>query len=257
MYYSDEVFKEFMFCDEILVPLCYMPGKFEINNMCDTDENALKILYSYRSNMYTYDHPLTGQQVIKHIKTEDSEFRLFATYNEDSKLKYLELCGDDYKPGLLLFIGYENIKEAKAAVFDFAKHSGKMISQTLLQRNEKFARLFLESYYDVDLFGFEIMYYDVQSGAPEDMHMLLENPEKHHKAIDNDYNYPLNNRIFCDVGTLEILLRCAPKEVSEELFEIYSSTITGIIKSKVVDKLDKTDDFKLIVTNSRYASRDN
>ena len=78
--------------------------------------------------MYTYNHPLTGQEVRRFVKECDSGFRLFATYNEDSKLKYLEIREDDFQPGLLLFIGYEKINEAKAAVFDFAK----IISQTLL-----------------------------------------------------------------------------------------------------------------------------
>lgn len=78
----------------------------------------------------------------------------------------------------------------------------------------------MHSDYYVDLFGFEIMSYIVQSGTLEDM--VLENPENHlYEVIDDFLEYPMNKCIFCDDSTLQILLRCAPREVSEELFDIY------------------------------------
>ncbi len=93
---------------------------------------------------------------------------------------------------------------------------------------------------------------DVQQ-VLDDYHKYIESKGKNYKRRDypvadssaNYRNYP-NNSIVPDIDTLRIMLLCTDNGFDCELYGFSIHVMTQRIKNNVLDKLDKTDDFKFI-----------
>jgi hypothetical protein len=64
--------------------------------------------------------------------------------------------------------------------------------------------------------------------------------------IDNCGDYPEQNRAECDVDTLKVMLLCTPVKIIGDMLELVIDTMTERIKANVIDRLDKTEDFRFI-----------
>lgn len=231
---------------EYKIPLKFNSGQFGLNELPSDNENFLTLNLE-QCDVLSYSVPKDGTEVRLYDITEklirDS---LFATYDNNGQLKYVELIKDDIKR--LIFINYIDNEDAKAEVLDFAEQSADIISNELIKCKDKAARLFIEYYKEVEGFDFA-----AKIGTVADKQAALDSlSEKARQrglekmVVDNSGDYPRKNRIECDRYTLEIMLLCAAREIRSELLDLAINVMTERIKNNVIDVIDKSDDFKFI-----------
>lgn len=231
---------------EYKIPLQFKSGKFHFSELPANDENVL-LFSCEKFDILSYFVPKYGTEVKLYNITEQLlQDCLYATYNDNGQLKYVELIqGDDIR---LLFINYIDDADEKAEVLDYAEQSAYIISNELVKCKEKVSRLFIEYYRGVEGFDFA-----AKIGTVADKQTVInslgERAEQHdfvEMAVNNSGSYPHENRIECDRDTLSVMMLCANPDIQVELFDMAIDVMTNIIKNNVIDKLDKADDFKFI-----------
>ena len=228
---------------EVTIPLMYKSGRYNANDIPKSGDMLLLSLDD--RDILTYDMPKRGYEVrLYSVEEQQLGSCLYATYNAEGMLKYAEIIdGDEVR---LIYIGYTDEADERAELLDFAEQSAEQLSEKVLSCKEKIARLFIEFYFDGDSYD-----YAVKVGTEADKQALLDRlSDKEMKEgllehiIDNSGDYPYDRRIPCDTDTASILLRCA----ESDLFRFVTDKMTELIKARVIDKLNKTDDFKFIVS---------
>lgn len=231
---------------EYKIPLQLKSGKFHFSELPTNNEDIL-LFSCEKFDILSYFVPKYRTKVKLYNITEQLlQDCLYATYNDNRQLKYVELIqGDDIR---LLFISYIDDADEKAEVLDYAQQSADIISNELLKCKEKVSRLFIEYYKEVGAIDFA-----AKIGTVADKQALInslgERAKQHdfvESIIDNSGDYPHKNRIECDRNTLDIMMLCANPDIQLELLDMAIDVMTNIIKNNVVDKLDKADDFKFI-----------
>lgn len=224
---------------EYKIPLTFKSGKYGLSELSSDSTEALTLslgdfdVLSYHTpeqgievQLYSTAGFMMTEQVIKD--------GLSAVYDDDGQLNYVVLAqGDAVR---LVFISYRDDAAAKREVLGFAEKNADMISEQLLRRKEKAARLFIEYYKDTEGFDFAVKF-----ATAADKQAVIDSYGE--DAADGSGNYPSGNRIECDKKTFQIMLLCAPCE----LMDMAIATMIEGIKMRVIDKLDKTDDFRFIV----------
>lgn len=233
---------------EFKIPFLFKAGKFHYSELGENSENVLTLFHG-QFNILSYYTPNSNTEVRLYDVSEQSlKNDMYVTYNHSGILKYVELLhGDEVR---LLFINYLDENEAKSEILDFAEQSADIISNKLLQCKDLVARLFIEYYKDYEGFDFA-----AKIGTVKDKQAIIDSlteksqqsgPEK--TVVDNSGDYPNENRIACDRHTIEIMLFCSPVEIRNDLLDMVISVMTDNIKNKVIDRLNKSDDFKCIVS---------
>lgn len=231
---------------ELRIPLKYKEGCFSFSSINESSENFLLLTFGEYNDL-SYNVPVGGNEVrLYNISYTPPEEYLYATYNSEGTLKYAEMIdGDDVR---LVYIGYTDDDDARAEVTDFAEQSADIISEELLKRREKAARLFIEYYRDTESFDFA-----AKTAAESEVRELLEslpkekrNPRFDAMVINNSGNFPNENRISCDRDTISVMLRCAPHKIYTELMDTAIKIMSEKIQNTVVNALEKTDDFRTI-----------
>ncbi len=112
------------------------------------------------------------------------------------------------------------------------------------------ARLFIEYYGATEGFDFA-----AKIGTVKDKQTVIDSLSEKVKqrglgkmVVDNSGNYPNTNRIACDRYTIEIMLLCSSLEICNCLMDMAINVMIDNIKNKVIDSLNKLDDFKFIVS---------
>lgn len=231
---------------EYKIPLQFKSGKFHFSELPTNNENVL-LFSCEKFDILSYFVPKYKTEVRLYNITEQLlQDCLYATYNDNGQLKYVELIQDDNIR--LLFINYIDDADEKAEVLDYAEQSADIISNELLKCKEKVSRLFIEYYRAVGAIDFA-----AKIGTVADKHTIIDSLGDRAKqcsfvesVIDNSGDYPHENRIECDRNTLDIMMLCANPDIQIELLDMAIDVMTNIIKNNVVDKLDKADDFKFI-----------
>lgn len=231
---------------EYKIPLQFKPGKFHLNELPANNKDVL-LLSCGKYDILSYFVPKYRTEVRLYNITEQLiQNYLYATYNDNGQLKYVELIQDD--DVRLLFISYIDDADARAEVLDYAEQSAYIISCELLKCKEKVSRLFIEYYRDC-----EAMDFAAKIGTVAEKQVLIDSlGEKANRrdfvemVTNNSGNYPHEKRIECDRYTLEIMMLCANPDIQIELLDMAIDVMTNIIRDNVVDKLNKSDDFKFI-----------
>lgn len=231
---------------EYKIPLKFKSGRFHFSELTANNEDVLLLSHG-EYDILSYFVPKYRTEVrLYNIAEKLIQDCLYVTYNDNGQLKYVELIQDDDIE--LVFISYIDDADAKTEVFDYAEQSADIISNELLKCKEKVSRLFIEYYREVGVIDFA-----AKIGTVADKQTVInslgEKAKQHdfvEMAIDNSGNYPHKNRIECDRDTLNIMMLCANPDIQHELLITAIDMMTNIIKNNVVDKLDKSDDFKFI-----------
>ncbi|MCR4646956.1 MAG: hypothetical protein K5695_16380 [Oscillospiraceae bacterium] len=234
--------------DEIRIPFHYREGSYP-QNALPTESDHFLTLRLEPCDILSYTVPGKGTTVrLYDLKKQAVLENLTATYRDTGELYCVELRkGEDVT---LVYLHYLDENDARAEVLDFAEQSAAQIADALLQCHEKVFRLFIEYFYDGESFD-----YAAKIATEADRQTLLANVSERAKKrmndpkfvqmlLNNSGDYPYENRVPCDTYTIGIMLQCAPCD----LFGFVIQEMTERIKAQVVPQLNKSDDFRLIVS---------
>ncbi len=218
------------------VPLKHKEGTYKIEEIGNFSGEFIDIEY-IGCDIFRYIVPKYDKEVRIYGVKENHVFT--ATYDGDGIIKHIELKRE--KRTELVYINFKDNEHAKENIWQYSCFWGDRISEKILEYKGKVSRLFIEYFYDGDAVDFA-----AKIGTPKDVQNIFAQYGDGSDAIDNSGDYPFENRIEADNDTLRILLLCTDNDFDCELcgFSVY--VMTERIKENVLDKLDKTDDFKFI-----------
>ena len=234
--------------DELRIPLHFRAGIYHLNEL-PAESNDFLLLRFEPCEIVSYTVPGKGTSVrLYNLKEQFVLEHLTATYRETGELYCVELRSDENVT--LVYLHYLDENDAKYEVLDFAVQSAAQIAEELLQCLDKVFRLFIEHFYDGESFD-----YAAKIVTDADRQALLATPGERaakrmsdprfvQMLLNNSGNYPHEKRVPCDTYTIGIMLQCAPCD----LLDFVIQEMTERIKAQVVPKLNKTDDFQLIVS---------
>ncbi|MDE6501233.1 MAG: hypothetical protein K2L10_04045 [Ruminococcus sp.] len=225
------------------IPYNYKEGTFRAEEITDFSGETIDIEYR-GCDVFGYILPEHYWEVDIYNVPENPVFT--ATYDSDGVIKHIELHRKDRTD--LVYIHFHNNEHAKEIVYKYSCYWGDWISEKILERKEKIARLFID--YSADYFSPSIL---VNAYTPEDVQETIERTiAKFGKSYDDYsadyYNYP-NDSIVPDSEILRIMMMCTDENFCCELYDFVISSITERIKNNVLDKIDKADNFKLILSD--------
>ncbi len=230
--------------EDIRIPLHFQPGVYPVGKLPAVSENFIAIQHE-PSDTISYTVPCTGREVRLHRLSKSYILEhLTANYRENGGLYCVEIRdGDDVS---LVYIHYLDEEDARNEIGEFIFLSSLQITKQLSERKDKMFRLFIEYFYNGENFDLAAV-----TASEKDKEALLasagkrtEKPAFVNMLLNNSGNYPRENRIECDSHTISIMLRCSPCD----LHEMVVNETAAFLKKRLVPKLDKTDDFKFIVS---------
>jgi len=221
------------------VPLSHSAGKYKLADLPANDKDVLELSHN-QYGILSYSVPKHGTEVRLYSITEQMITEtVSAAYDKNGQLEYIEItCGDMVK---LVYIRFADDEAAKGMVWDFANYHADKIADAIISRKQKLARLFIEYFYDGEAVDFS-----AKPATSADVQAVIDSYDGSLDAIDNCGDYPLDNRISCDNDTLKIMLSCTSPEFSTDLFGFAVYVMTNRIRDRVLDVIDKTEDFKFI-----------
>ncbi|MDE5772619.1 MAG: hypothetical protein K2I06_13530 [Ruminococcus sp.] len=232
------------------IPLNYREGTYKIEEMENFSGEVINIEY-IGFDMFRYIVPKYDREVRIYEIPKNPVFT--ATYDNNGVIKHIELHRENKTE--LVYINFKDNEHAKENIWQYSCFWGDRISEKILEHKEKVSRLFIDYFYDGQSVNFLVNIYtseDVQK-VIDDYNKYIESKGKNYKrcdypVADSSGNYPdyPNNSIVPDIETLRIMLLCAEEFFSCELYGFAIYVMTERIKENVLDKIDKTDDFKLI-----------
>lgn len=231
------------------IPLNYKEGIYKPEEMENFTGEVIDIEY-IGSDMFRYIVPKYDREVRIYSVPDNPVFT--ATYDSDGIIKHVEMYRDNRKE--LVYINFKDNEHAKENIWQFSCYWGDKISEEILERKEKVARLFIDYFYDGDAVNFLVNAY-----TPEEVQKVIDDYNKYIEAKGLEYkrrnynvadysgNYYHDRTIIPDIETLRIMLLCTDEYFAVELYGFVVYVMTERIKENVLDKLDKTDDFKFIM----------
>lgn len=218
------------------IPLKYKEGTFRAEEIKDFSGEVIDIEYigcdMFRCIVPKYDREVRMYGVF-------GNYAFMATYDSDGVIKHIELKRE--KRTELVYINFPDRENAKENIWQYSCFWGDWISEKILERKEKISRLFFEHFYDGQAVDFA-----AKIGTPKDMQDIFARYGDGSHLIDNSGDYPFENRIEADNDTLRIMLSCTDNGFDCELYGFSVYVMTERIKNNVLDKIDKTDDFKFL-----------
>ena len=224
---------------EYKIPLNYKSGTYNFKELSSNDEDTI-ILFLERTGVLTYFVPENETEIrLYNISENMIKNHLFATYGDNGKLKEMKIIQDDIEK--LVFIYFSDHDKIKDIILNFSHCNADMISQKILRFNKKIARLFIEYFYDGEAVDIA-----AKIGTVDYMQKILSEYNNGLNAVNNSGNYPHANRIECDNHTLGIMLMCMPDDIRYDMFKLAVSEITCQIQRRVLNFIDKSENFKFI-----------
>ncbi|MDE6677460.1 MAG: hypothetical protein K2K02_00310 [Ruminococcus sp.] len=234
------------------IPLNYKEGTFNVEEITDFNGKTLDMKCVCDNGIFEYTVPVRDREIRTYYNETARIYDVpvnpvfTATYDSDGVIKHIELHRKDRTD--LVYINFHGYEHSKETIYKYSCYLGDWISEKILERTEKIARLFID--YCGDYFSPSIL---VNAYTPEDVQETIERTmEQFGKPYDDYsaeyYNYP-NDSIEPDSETLRIMLMCTDANFCCELYDFVISSITERIKNNVLDKIDKSDDFKLILSD--------
>lgn len=233
--------------DKYKIPLHFKKGKFNLKDLSQNDDNSI-VLSLGQYDILSYLVPEYETEVrIYSVNEQDVKETLSAVYDDNGQLENIKFCHNGKTK--LVYIHFNDDEDAKEKIWNFSKFNADKISDEIIKCKEKTARLFIEYFYDGVAVDFA-----AKVGTVADKQAVIDSLSEKAKqrgldktVIDNCGDYPHKNRIVCDTDTFGIMLLCANPDINSELFGFAVSVMTNHIKERVLDIIDKSDDFKFIV----------
>lgn len=224
---------------DIFIPLKFKAGKFKFNDLNGGDEK-LTLCYDEKWELVTYDSPIYENEVrIYSVPSGLMPNALTAVYGDGGGLERIELTQGDR--ARLIYIRYADNELSKSGVLNFAEEQADKIADEIIGRGQKLARLFVGRFYDG-----EAVELAVKPATAEEMQAVIDEYEGDTEAADNSGDYPAQNLIMVDCETLGVMLMCTDCDFQDELFDLAAASFEERIKCRVLNKIDKTEDFKFI-----------
>lgn len=223
------------------IPLHYKKGVFGVNELKSASEEECILLSLGEYDVLSY--PLYGRENRIYSVTKDAANNTMqAAYDDKGNIRRIDVETDGKRR--LVFINFCDAEAAKQELSDFMQLSARrMCSETIAaSKKEKFARLFIERFYDGEAADIAI-----RPGSEKYAKYILESSGGNAEDLDFSGEYPIIDRIECDINMLGTLLCCARPEVRNDLFNFAVDILRKKIEEDVLDVIEKTDDFKFIV----------
>lgn len=223
------------------IPLKFKAGEFKFSELnIGKEEESLNLDYDTEYQMLTYNVPMyeNGARIYT-VPRGLMPNGLTAVYGDSGELDKVELA--DAERTRLIYLRFKNIKASEKGVLKFVKEQADKMSTEIIGRNQKFARLFFEKFYDGE--AVEIA---VKTATAEEMQAVIDEYDGKLDTADNGGNYPVENMIMLDYEPLSVMLMCTNGYFQSKLFGLAAAAVEERIKSRILNKIDKTDDFKFI-----------
>lgn len=222
------------------VPLEYKEGEFTVEETDSIDaDDFLELEYDEEYEILSYDEPKSENTINIYSVPQEAAPNTKAVYDNNGELERLELVDKDKMR--LVYIRYINMKASHDNVYGFVKKQAKKLAKAIIKRNERLARLFIESFYDGDAVDIA-----VKTATPEEMQTVIDENDGDVDSANYSGNYPVESRIQIDLDTFRVMLLCSHKDYRDTLFAVSCVNIREYIEKHVLDNIDKTEDFKFI-----------
>lgn len=225
---------------DYIVPLKFKAGEFKFNELDASDGDTLTLCYDEKYQLLTYDTPLEGNEVrVYTVPRAQMPNGLTTVYDDTGTLDKVKFS--DGERTRLIYIWFKNINKSKSVVLKYVKEQADKMSEAIIGRKQKLARLFIDKFYDGEAVDIA-----VKTATAEEMQAVINKYDGELRTADNSGNYPIENRITLDREALGVMLMCTSGIFRSMLFGKAAETFEERIKKRVLDKIDKTDDFKFI-----------
>ena len=208
------------------IPLKFNAGEYKFGELPDYKPGeCLELEYDNEYQLITYNAPLYDSEVrVYSVPREHMPDGLTAVYADDGALDKIEFA--DGERVRLFYICFKNISKSERAVLKYVKEQ---------------ARLFIEKFYDGEAADIA-----VKTATAEEMRAVIDKYNGELRTADNSGNYPIDNRIELDREALGVMLMCTLSHVRSMLFNKAAEAFEERLKKRVLDKIQKTEDFRLI-----------
>lgn len=223
------------------IPLKFKTGDYKFNEFPDYKEGeCLELDYDNEYQTMDYTVPMYGSEArIYTVPRELIPNALIASYDKNGALSKLELAESDRTR--LIYIWFKDIAKSESGVLKFVKDQADKISKEIIAKKQTLARLFVGKFYDGE--AVEIA---VRTATAEEMREVIEYYNGDVTAADNSGNYPVEKIIAFDYERLAVMLMCTNGDFRSMLFNKAAETFEEQLKKRVLDKIEKTEDFKFI-----------
>ena len=223
------------------IPMQFKSGEFKLKELPRADKNnALRLEYDKDYEMLEYNMiKWDGTARIYSVPKNAVKDTLTVVYDGNGELERIELADKDKTR--LVYIRYVNMKASHDSVYDFIKKQSKKIAKAIMKREEKLARIFIESFYDGDAVDIA-----VKTATPAEMQAVIDENDGDTECADYSGDYPVESRIEIDRETLRVMLLCSHEDYRDTLFSVSAVNVKEYIEKHVLDNIDKTEDFKFI-----------
>jgi len=224
------------------IPLKFKAGKFKFSELnIGKEDESLNLDYNTEYQMLKYKVPMYENEArIYMVPIELIPNGLTAVYGDSGKLDKVELA--EAERTRLIYLRFKDIKASEESVLKFVKGQADNMSAEIIGRKQKLARLFFGKFYDGE--AVEIA---VKTVTAEEMKTVIDEYDGKPDTVDNSGNYHIENMIMLDCEPLGVMLMCTDCCFQSRLFGLAAAAVEERIKSRILNKIDKTDDFKFIL----------
>lgn len=218
----------------------FKAGEFKFSELDNSGGECLELNYDEKYGLLTYDAPMYESEVrVYSVPKELMPNALTALYDKNGTLDKVTLAeGERVR---LIYIWFKDIMKSESGVLKFVKEQADKIAKEIIKRKQKLARLFVGKFYDGE--AVEIA---VKCATAEEMRSVIDEYDGDVTTADNSGNYSVEKMITIDHEALGVMLMCTNGEFRSMLFNKAAETFEERLKSRVLDKIDKTGDFKFI-----------
>lgn len=222
------------------IPRKFKAGEFKFTELNGSDGERIELNYDETYGLLTYEAPIYENEVrVYSVPRELIPNALTVLYDKNGELDKVTLAeGERVR---LIYIWFKNIEKSESGVLKFVREQADRIAQEIIKRKQTLSRLFVEKFYDGEAIDIA-----AKTATAEEMRAVIEEYDGDVTTADNSGNYPEENRLEVDSETLGVMLMCTNGEFRSMLFNKAAEAFEERLKSRVLDKIDKTEDFKFI-----------
>ena len=219
------------------IPFNYKKGTYHFAELLSVNKNNLVLSLEETGVLTYFISEYETETIIYDISEDMIKNHLLVTYDDNGKWEQIKIIQNDIEK--LVFICLTDSEKIKNTILGFSCRNADIISNKILSYNEKIARLFMEYFYDGETADIA-----VKIGTVNNMQKILSSYSDEPYSIDNSEDYPLSSRIECENNTLCVILMCMPQNFRYDMFKLAVFTITNLIKERVLNLIDKSENFK-------------
>lgn len=221
------------------IPLKFKTGEYKFGELsAEGGSPMLELDYDTEYRLITYAVPIHGGEARIYTVPRECD-ALTAFYDKDGELDKVEL--DDNGRARLIYIRFKHIGKSESGVLKFVKAQADKIAEEIIGRKQTLARLFVEKFYDGEAVDIA-----AKTATAEEMRAVIDKYDGNAQAADSSGNYPVKNRSELDREALGVMLMCTYGDFRSMLFNKAAKTFEERLESRVLKKINKTDDFKFI-----------